>query len=560
MSLARDSFFRSTRKYLPVLVLVAVNVVIGLFIVRDYGMSWDEANAQSYGKDTLIAYTTLLKYHQLTTEYGPGNIRYKGPAFFLTAEAATRLVARLGLGRHQTAVWHFAYFLTFQIAIVSLYALSRRWVGSWAAFGAALLFATQPLLWGHAFINPKDIPFMGFFLASVAAGFAMVDWVAERQPFHCKEGMQEVSASDWKAAVKRLGAQLLKGFMLPYVLLAGALVGYTTSIRILGPWAGGLVALYAVYRIRKYLLGVLVPYLAAAVAATYILWPYLWAAPIQRFIQSIGFMADFPWLRRVMFDGTLIPAQDLPPIFMPKLMLLQLTEAALLLMLVGLVVAVTRATGEKGWQPLALLVLWFLGPLVAIIASGSTVYDNFRQVLFLLPPLFVLAGLALDWLFSRSKRPWLRAGLLALLVLPSIYGIINLHPYEYIYYNAFTGGERGAFRRYEMDYWGTAYREAALDVNQLAQANATVVVDDPSFTYSPYSKASVDVLPIRYAANLAAKGKAPVYDFVVLSSRFNNDLRQCPNEQVVRTIEREGAILAVIKQISSGQADCPAAP
>jgi hypothetical protein len=41
--------------------------------------------------------------------------------------------------------------------------------------GAVLLFSTQPLIWGHAFINPKDIPFMAFFLGSIALGFQMVD-------------------------------------------------------------------------------------------------------------------------------------------------------------------------------------------------------------------------------------------------------------------------------------------------------------------------------------------------------------------------------------------------
>ena len=31
----------------------------------------------------------------------------------------------------------------------------------------ALLFASQPLIWGHSFINSKDLPFMVFFLASI---------------------------------------------------------------------------------------------------------------------------------------------------------------------------------------------------------------------------------------------------------------------------------------------------------------------------------------------------------------------------------------------------------
>ncbi len=33
--------------------------------------------------------------------------------------------------------------------------------------------------------------------------------------------------------------------------------------------------------------------------------------------------------------------------------------------------------------------------------------------------------------------------LIALVVLPGLIGIVRLHPYEYIYYNTFIGGEAG---------------------------------------------------------------------------------------------------------------------
>ena len=45
----------------------------------------------------------------------------------------------------------------------------------YAALAAAALFSWQPMLWGHAFINPKDPPFLSFFLASICLGFEMVD-------------------------------------------------------------------------------------------------------------------------------------------------------------------------------------------------------------------------------------------------------------------------------------------------------------------------------------------------------------------------------------------------
>jgi len=47
----------------------------------------------------------------------------------------------------------------------AFYELCERWLTRNASLGATLLFATQPLFWGHAFISPKDIPFLTFFSA-----------------------------------------------------------------------------------------------------------------------------------------------------------------------------------------------------------------------------------------------------------------------------------------------------------------------------------------------------------------------------------------------------------
>jgi len=88
--------------------------------------------------------------------------------------------------------------------------------------------------------------------------------------------------------------------------------------------------------------------------------------------------------------------------------------------------------------------LWFVLPLAALIVSRSPLYDNFRQVIFILPPVFFVCGLGLDWLFQRIRAPVVCGVIVAALALPGILAGIQLHPYEYIYYNSFIGGERGA--------------------------------------------------------------------------------------------------------------------
>ena len=164
-------FFRSEQ--FPIIVLLIVILTIGLVTLTNFGESWDELQFFKYANHALASYPTWLTRAQVITT-GNTYDNY-GPAFVMF----TTLVAR-GLNAIHPA-WlisdlrHLVYFLTFVVGIYAFYILARRWMSLWAAFVATLLFAAQPVLWGHAFISPKDIPFLSAFLISLVLGLRMAD-------------------------------------------------------------------------------------------------------------------------------------------------------------------------------------------------------------------------------------------------------------------------------------------------------------------------------------------------------------------------------------------------
>ena len=166
----------------PIYILLAVNIIIGLFIFRDYGLSWDEPLFYSYGDALGYAYSPaqwISGHFDLNNSYGASGDDHKtrGPAYlFLAREFVYGLKA---LGSDEASAWHLVNFLFFQLGIYFLYRISTRWISKSAAFFTSAFFSYQPLLWGHAFINPKDPPFLTFFLASVCLGFEMVDATAQ---------------------------------------------------------------------------------------------------------------------------------------------------------------------------------------------------------------------------------------------------------------------------------------------------------------------------------------------------------------------------------------------
>lgn len=102
---------------------------------------------------------------------------------------------------------HLVYFLTYFAGIAAFYSLARRWLDVLSSAGATLLFVTQPLFWGHAFINPKDTPFLSLFLLSVATGFKMID------------AIQRLSHEDSHQSIRRNAALVSLLWLASVVLL-----------------------------------------------------------------------------------------------------------------------------------------------------------------------------------------------------------------------------------------------------------------------------------------------------------------------------------------------------
>jgi hypothetical protein len=82
-----------------------------------------------------------------------------------------------------------------------------------------------------------------------------------------------------------------------------------------------------------------------------------------------------------------------------------------------------------------------------------------------------------------------------------------------------------------------------------------VLVDAPVTLLTPYTRRDLQVLEIGDPGNPPEGiGNA---DYVVLGSRYNHDLARCQDQEIVKTVERETAILVVVKEIGVGGTGCP---
>jgi hypothetical protein len=509
-------------KQFPIFLLLAINLILGLLVFQDYGLSLDEPLYYGYADAIGYAYSPSEWFSgdfDLERAYGPspGDHANRGPAYLLIARLPARLLQ--GLGLDMASSWHLGNFLAFHVGVYFFYIFCLRWMRPWAAFGATALFSWQPVLWQHAFINPKDPPFLVFFLITLELGFRMAERLANPRPGETR-------------------LQTLK-----HILLPAAFLGLTTNLRVLGPLAAVLGGLYFLSLRNPKRLWWYLPYGLIAYAVMVITWPYLWDAPLGRFIEVVRFMSANPTTLQVYFYGALYPANALPLRYLPTLMLITLTEPVWPLAITGFIVAaIKNRQSNIAWGSLLPTLGWFAIPFLYVLLRRPPMYDGFRHFLFIIPPIFVLAGIALDQIFQWLKSPWLRATILFALLAPGIIPAIRLHPYQYTYYNQFVGGTGRASLRYETDYWLTCYKDAVEQLARTVAGPANLLVKREFYIAAYYAPEHISV------DDFSRRGVQPG-DFVLFHSRAN------PGLQVLRDtapyflrVERDGAIFCQIQR------------
>ena len=216
--------------------------------------------------------------------------------------------------------------------------------------------------------------------------------------------------------------------------------------------------------------------------------------------------------------------------------------------LFGLAIGVVKSFRKTIDRELvAMLIAWLFLPLIFAVILQPTMYDNFRQFLFIIPPILILAGIGLQALYDKLKQAFVFAILLAGIILFNITWIVKLHPYQYIYYNSLVGGVRGAFREYEMDYWAISYREATEFINEIAAPNSQVIVWGPDHVVTNYAREDLNILEYR------KKYRDLPYpaDYAIISTRHNKDLTLFPWAEPIFEVGRDGALFVVVKQFNT---------
>ena len=515
----------------PVFYAIAI-LLIGHFVLiiltfRDYGMCWDQPGLHRYGQAVVRFYTSFGR----DTSVRHDDLKLYG-GFFEIATNAIQSLTHLGWLEART----LSSALFGLLGIWTAFRLGALTFGPIVGLTAALFLSLTPTYYGHEFINPKDIPFAALYLLSVRYIVQIsLDFPDLRWSISTKAGLAIGATLGMRAG----------GVILFLVLFGGLGVSLLLNIN----------ARRSRILVWKLLTRGLPHSMAILIIAWLIMllsWPFAWKVhygiPFFRapFVALAEF-ANYPWNGSVFFDGQLIRWNELPRTYLITLFANCLPEFILAGWVLGLAALLKLCYLRRKVPKAPMLsgvILFTAGaaPIAVIIIGHAPLYDNFRHVLFALLPLIVLAAAGV-WAFLKSfQNESVRHVCVILYVLAMATTIADmraLHPYEYTYFNHLVaGGMEQANQRFEMEYWGTAFREAAIWLKEYYRPpGVSEIVYDTNalqeMTDYFMEQAPPEGMKFRHPSD---GEKVNVY----LLFRRGNQLTEPAFGRIVHTIKREG--------------------
>jgi hypothetical protein len=201
--------------------LIVLFLLVGMATFQDYGASYDEPGLYNYARESAKAYLDVFDgiYEQNYTD--PIQKHY-GPFLFILFGLWARGLAFSGLP--EVDLWHLAYFFLFLSSLPFLYQLLRRWISPVASVGVVALFTSQPLIWGHVFMNPKDTPFIAMSIFTLFMGLSMTDFFVG-QPKPVLIQLRDFQ-HDWRFLRDDIRKRIIKSVQVLFIVALFLLVSY----------------------------------------------------------------------------------------------------------------------------------------------------------------------------------------------------------------------------------------------------------------------------------------------------------------------------------------------
>jgi len=442
-------------------------IAVGIFTLKGYGSGIDSVTCFGAGDTYWLYYTGKISLPTLAKIIG---IPFD-PPFLYVVEAipwflfpvAGGVYWDLSIGFRYTESWLISHSLLIPVfaglALLVVYYFASKVYGRFAAVSATLSLAFLPVFFGEAHLDMKDVPFAALYALTI-----ILFW-------------KGVTEKNWKWIAS---SSIVFG-----LTLASRIMAFTVLF-VIYSWLL-LTQLHKINLKSKLTISLLF-YPVIGIAIFFLAWSWLWLDPINNLLAVSRYFQNRNWA--VLYFGQILYTQKNLPWHYAIVMLAVTTPIPILLLAItGGVSALKRSWSFKD-EASILVLLWFGVSIIrSSLPSIFPVYNGTSLFTEVIPAFCILAGIGASWIYTYIRSHSIRhpnsqhlvkmlsaALIIGLITVPSFIAMYQIHPYEMSYYNELVGGVKGAYGKFDVDYWWQAYSEGARWLNEYAHINTTILI------------------------------------------------------------------------------------
>ena len=301
---------------------------------------------------------------------------------------------------------------------------------------SAIFFLTYPYIFGHSLFNVKDIPFMSVWLVCTYFLINIFHDYLKNSKFSLKKIIVFAFLTSYLMSIRITGVLIFIEYIIFLILFLN--LSKQSALKFLKKNLKSFFIFSFIFLISIYLLH-----------------PSFWSDPLK-FLDSINFMSQHIQTVCTITLGECMKAQDLPSSYLFIWFFFKLP----IIILIGLLLFpfVEKKIFIKNINNLIVgtLSLSIFSIIFILLLFEVNLYDELRQVLFLIPLIFIVSLIAI--FFFKKKVGIICLGLFIIFF---YFQNIKIYPYNYIWFNNFNIFTN-INKNFELDYWGVSTKQIAV--------------------------------------------------------------------------------------------------
>ena len=420
--------------------LATIFFIIGSFIFKDYGISWDEPNERYSGFVSLNEVFRIFNIDSLNNYPELSNYIFKeyGVLFNLPL-AYIEILFNIDKSKSIYLLRHYINFLIFFIATIYFYFSLRIFYNKTISIIGFIFLISSPRIFAESFYNNKDMIFLSLY---VITSYYFIK-------FYINKKLINIIFFSLFAAlsinIRVLG--LLPIFILVFFLF---LDGLNRKEKLL---------LNSKYIILNLIL---------VSIFVYLIWPFLWSNPLNNILYTLKSMSSYDWPGLVFFLGEYHEGKKIPWNYSMVLFTTTTPLIIVILFLIGLAncfrqlfinfLSLRENEISNLWKNDLQLFNTFslfniLIILIFIIEFESTLYGGWRHIYFLYPSIIVISLSSLS-IVKKILNFKIMYSIIFFFLIINLKWLIQNHPYQFVYYNPLI--KKYIKNNFELDHWGVS--------------------------------------------------------------------------------------------------------